>query len=177
MINRHQSDAPSLTIKRYYGSFLLLILASYSILQIILIPTLPLTYDESLSFLCAILYLIQARQLMRRQFGLLFRRLPSLDGLERMSIGSVELGLPLLFVALSLGHLWMYDLADRVSPEMAALLTYLKGLRPAGKTALAFGSHGWARGPRVVCRARALARRQRPAGAVSSPSERWGSQP
>jgi len=77
----------------------------------------------SLSFLYAILYLILARQLMRRQFGLLFRRLPSLDVLERMSVGAVELGLPLLFVALCLGHLWMYDLADRVSPEMAALLS------------------------------------------------------
>ena len=77
----------------------------------------------SLSFLYAILYLILARQLMRRQFGLLFRRLPPLDVLERMSVGAVELGLPLLLIGLCLGHLWMYDLADRVSPEMAALLT------------------------------------------------------
>ncbi len=77
----------------------------------------------SLSFLYAILYLVLSRQLMHRHFGLLFRRLPSLDVLERMSVGAVELGLPLLFVALSLGHLWMYDLADRVSPEMAALLS------------------------------------------------------
>lgn len=77
----------------------------------------------SLSFLYAILYLILARQLMRRQFGLLFRRLPSLDVLERMSVGAVELGLPMLFVGLCLGHLWMYDLAERVTPEMAALLT------------------------------------------------------
>jgi ABC-type uncharacterized transport system permease subunit len=77
----------------------------------------------SLSFLFAVLYLILARQLMRRQFGLLFRRLPSLEVLERMSVGAVELGLPLLFLALCLGHLWMYDLADRVSPEMAATLS------------------------------------------------------
>ena len=77
----------------------------------------------SLSFLYAILYLILARQLMRRQFGLLFRRLPPLDVLERMSVGAVELGLPMLFIGLCLGHLWMYDLAERVTPEMAALLT------------------------------------------------------
>jgi len=77
----------------------------------------------SLSFLYAILYLILARQLVRRQFGLLFRRLPSLEVLERMSVGAVELGLPLLFAGLCLGHLWMYDLADRVSPEMAAMLS------------------------------------------------------
>jgi flavorubredoxin len=30
-------------------------------------------------------------------------------------------------------------------PEMSALLTYLKGLRPANKAALAFGSYGWAK--------------------------------
>ncbi len=77
----------------------------------------------SLSFLFAILYLILARQLMRRQFGLLFRRLPALEVLERMSVGAVELGLPLLFLALCLGHLWMYDLAERVTPELAAMLS------------------------------------------------------
>lgn len=31
-------------------------------------------------------------------------------------------------------------------PEMAALLTYLKGLRPAGKAGFTFGSYGWAKG-------------------------------
>ncbi len=77
----------------------------------------------SLSFLYAILYLILARQLMRRQFGLLFRRLPSLDVLERMSVGAVELGLPMLFIGLCLGHLWMYDLAERLTPELAAMLS------------------------------------------------------
>jgi len=31
-------------------------------------------------------------------------------------------------------------------PEMAAALTYLKGLRPQGKAGFAFGSYGWAKG-------------------------------
>ena len=31
-------------------------------------------------------------------------------------------------------------------PQMAALLSYLKGLRPMGKSAVAFGSYGWAKG-------------------------------
>ena len=31
-------------------------------------------------------------------------------------------------------------------PQMAALLTYLEGLRPAGKAVLAFGSYGWGKG-------------------------------
>ena len=29
-------------------------------------------------------------------------------------------------------------------PAMARVLTYLKGLRPIGKSGLAFGSYGWA---------------------------------
>jgi ABC-type uncharacterized transport system permease subunit len=79
----------------------------------------------SLSFLYAILYLVLARQLMRRRFGLLFRRLPALETLERMSVVSVEMGVPLLFLALALGHLWMYDLADRpgLDPRLAKALT------------------------------------------------------
>jgi len=77
----------------------------------------------SLSFLYAVLYLVLARQLMRRQFGLLFRRLPALETLERMSVVSVEMGVPLMFLALSLGHLWMYSLADRVDPQTARSLT------------------------------------------------------
>jgi flavorubredoxin len=31
-------------------------------------------------------------------------------------------------------------------PQMAAALTYLKGLRPLGKTGFAFGSYGWSKG-------------------------------
>jgi len=77
----------------------------------------------SLSFLYAILYLVQMRQLSRKQFGLLFRRLPPLETLERMSVGAARLGVPLLFTALAMGHLWLYDLVDRVGPEMAAELT------------------------------------------------------
>ena len=34
-------------------------------------------------------------------------------------------------------------------PEVGALLTYLKGLRPVGKTGFTFGSYGWAKGGAV----------------------------
>ena len=77
----------------------------------------------SLSFLYAILYLVQSRQLRRRQFGLFFRRLPPLDTLERMSVGAVKLGVPLMLASLCLGHLWMYDLADRMPADIAAKLS------------------------------------------------------
>ena len=40
-----------------------------------------------------------------------------------MSVVAVELGVPLLFLALTLGHLWMYSLADRVDPPTARELT------------------------------------------------------
>lgn len=77
----------------------------------------------SLSFLYAMLYLVLNRQLMQHQFGLLFRRSPSLDTLERMSVGAVKIAVPLLFASLCLGHLWMYDLADRVDSDMASMLS------------------------------------------------------
>jgi HemX protein len=77
----------------------------------------------SLSFVYALLYLVLSRQLARKQFGLLFRRLPSLETLERMSVGGVKLALPLMFASLALGHLWMYDLADRLPAEQAELLS------------------------------------------------------
>ena len=77
----------------------------------------------TLSFVYAVLYLVLARQLGRHQFGLFFRRLPSLDVLERMSVGAVELGVPLLLASLVLGHLWMYSLADRLPPAAAAQLS------------------------------------------------------
>lgn len=77
----------------------------------------------TLSFIYALLYLVLARQLGRKSFGLLFRRLPSLEILERMSVTGVELGVPLLFASLALGHMWMYSLADRVGPTLAAPLS------------------------------------------------------
>ncbi len=78
----------------------------------------------SLGFVYALLYLAQARQLSRRNFGLLFRRLPPLETLERMSVGSVQLGVPLLFAALATGHVWMVALSRRVPPEVAARLDH-----------------------------------------------------
>ncbi|MCP4573897.1 MAG: cytochrome c biogenesis protein CcsA [bacterium] len=77
----------------------------------------------TLSFVYALLYLVLARQLGRKSFGLLFRRLPSLETLERMSVAGVELGVPLLFASLALGHMWMYSLADRLDPTLAAPLS------------------------------------------------------
>jgi len=102
-------EANSLLQDPGYAGHVVLVLLAYTALTV--------------SFLYAILYLVLARQLGRHQFGLLFRRLPSLEVLERMSVGAVELGVPLLLLSLCLGHLWMYKLADRVDPLLAAGLS------------------------------------------------------
>lgn len=74
----------------------------------------------SLAFVYALLYLVQARQLAQKQFGLLFRRLPSLSVLERMTLRSIQIGVPLLFVALLAGQLWLWSLMQRLDPATAA---------------------------------------------------------
>lgn len=78
----------------------------------------------SIGFLYAVLYLIQARQLSRKTFGLLFRRLPPLDTLERMSVGSVQLGVPLLLASLVTGHVWLANLMSRVPHSGASDLSH-----------------------------------------------------
>ena len=92
-----------------YAIHALLVLLSYTAL--------------SLSFLFAVIYMVQSRQLRRRTFGLLFRRLPPLETIERMSVGTVRLGVPLLFLALVMGHMWLYNLRDSLPPEQANLLS------------------------------------------------------
>ncbi len=79
----------------------------------------------SLGFLYSLVYVIQARQLTARRFGLLYQRLPSLDLLERMSVGAVKLGVPLLFAAIVTGHFWMNALAGRLGETEAAGLTHV----------------------------------------------------
>jgi len=78
----------------------------------------------SLGFLYAVLYLIQSRQLSRKTFGLLFRRLPPLETLEKMSVGSVQLGVPLLLASLITGHVWLSVLAKRIPADSADILSH-----------------------------------------------------
>ncbi|HMF09046.1 MAG TPA: cytochrome c biogenesis protein CcsA, partial [Thermoanaerobaculia bacterium] len=55
------------------------------------------------SFVLSILYLLQNRQLRRRQTGVLFARLPALEVIGRMNRTSVSIGLGVLFFALAIG--------------------------------------------------------------------------
>ena len=60
----------------------------------------------SLSFILALLYLVQNRQLRERRTGLLFSRLPALDVLDRLEHTAVAVGVSALAVSLTLGMIW-----------------------------------------------------------------------
>lgn len=60
----------------------------------------------TLSFVLALLYLIQIRQIQRRKLGLLFSRLPALDVLSRLHRTCVGTGVLALTVASCLGLVW-----------------------------------------------------------------------
>jgi ABC-type uncharacterized transport system permease subunit len=55
------------------------------------------------SFVLAVLYLVQSRQLRRRQTGILFARLPALEVIGRMNRTSVTIGIASLALSLILG--------------------------------------------------------------------------
>jgi len=58
------------------------------------------------SFVLSLLYLIQNRQIRRRQTGVLFARLPALEVIGQMNRTSVTVGLTVLMLALLLGGVW-----------------------------------------------------------------------
>jgi HemX protein len=60
----------------------------------------------SLASICAMLYLLSRRQLKRKKWNLLLRRLPSLDQLELFMLGFVGIGVLLLLVSIILGAIW-----------------------------------------------------------------------
>lgn len=62
----------------------------------------------TLSFVLAMLYLIQARQIHRRKTGLLFSRLPALDVLARLQKTAIAVGVAALSVATTLGLVWAH---------------------------------------------------------------------
>ncbi|MBU1698759.1 MAG: cytochrome c biogenesis protein CcsA [Candidatus Eisenbacteria bacterium] len=104
-----QSPINPLLRKPGFVGHVILVLLSYTALCI--------------GFLYAVLYLVQARQLASRNFGLLFRRLPPLEKLERMSMGAYKLGVPLLFGSLILGYLWMHSISGQVDKETASTIS------------------------------------------------------
>lgn len=80
------------------------------------------------SFTASILYLIQYRQLKKKQAGRFYHKLPSLEELEHLIAWPILLGTPMLGTALVLGSLWAkemlgnYALADLKTLLTAAVL-------------------------------------------------------
>jgi ABC-type uncharacterized transport system permease subunit len=60
----------------------------------------------TLSFVLALLFLVQTRQLRERRTGLLFSRLPALDVLARLQQTSIAVGVSALALATALGMIW-----------------------------------------------------------------------
>lgn len=75
-----------------------------------------------------LLYLLQYRVIRNKTFGLVFRRLPSLDILDRMNYYAATAGFILLTLAIMAGSLWSSNLygAVKVDPKvMVAVLTWV----------------------------------------------------
>ncbi len=62
----------------------------------------------ALAFVLSFVYLLEHRHLRRRRPGPVFWRFPPLEGLERMSRGSVRVGLVSLVAGTALGILWQW---------------------------------------------------------------------
>lgn len=60
----------------------------------------------AISFVSALMYLLQERQLRKKAFFVFFYRLPPLDVLDRFSERFIEAGYPLLTIGLVAGALW-----------------------------------------------------------------------
>ena len=83
----------------------------------------------ALAFCAGIMYLLQERQIKTKSFGLLYRRLPSLETLDSLNYVCLTLGFPLITVGLISGFVyagialrsfWHWD-----PKEILAVLTWL----------------------------------------------------
>lgn len=64
------------------------------------------------AFAFALAYVIQERQLRRKQLGGLFQRLPALDVLDTLGFRSVLIGFPLLTIGVVTGTMWAVRIND-----------------------------------------------------------------
>lgn len=69
-----------------------------------------------------VLYLLQYRVIRNQSFGLVFRRLPSLDILDRMNFYAATAGFLLLTVAISVGALWSTKVFGQVHVDPKVLV-------------------------------------------------------
>jgi len=83
----------------------------------------------AVAFAAAVMYLLQERQIKRKRFGSLYKRLPSLETLDAINHRALVLGFPLLTLGLvtgaiyaqqALGRFWRWD-----PKEVWSLITWL----------------------------------------------------
>ncbi len=60
----------------------------------------------TMSFCISIMYLIQERQIKQKRLGAIFKRLPSLQTLDKMSEKCLKIGFPLLTLGIITGSIW-----------------------------------------------------------------------
>lgn len=87
-------DLTGLTAARFFGHIIAAI-AAYGFF--------------SVAFILSALYLLQERQLRNKEFRLFFYRLPPLESLDYLSHRLIQIGFPLLTLALAAGYLWARD--------------------------------------------------------------------
>ena len=95
-----------------------------------------------------LLYLLLYHQIKGKSFGLVFRRLPSLDILDRMNFYASVAGFTLLTLAIILGAIWSHHLFGSVSTDPKVLVAMgtwlLYGLAIFGRQFVSW------RGPRLA---------------------------
>ncbi len=95
-----------------------------------------------------LLYLLQYHEIRNKKFGLIFRRLPSLDVLDRMNYYASVAGFALLTVAIVLGAIWSTHVYGAVHPDPKVLVAvatwFLYGLAILGRQVTSW------RGPRMA---------------------------
>jgi ABC-type transport system involved in cytochrome c biogenesis permease subunit len=79
----------------------------------------------ALAFVLSLIYLIQNRLLRSRRLARLVWRFPALEGLDRMSRGSVKVGLAALVVGTAFGLVWQHRLRGSYwSADPKVLITF-----------------------------------------------------
>ncbi len=96
MINR-LTDFSSGFGNAYFVTHLIAIVASYAVFFV--------------TFSAAVLYLVQDNNLKRKHLGAMFNRLPDLSLLDKLTYRSIELGFPILSVAIIAGFLLQKDIS------------------------------------------------------------------
>lgn len=79
----------------------------------------------ALSAVFGVLYLLQYRVIRNKIFGLVFRRLPSLDILDRMNLYAVRVGFVFLTVAIIMGSVWSFHIYGTVKMDPKVLVAVL----------------------------------------------------